>query len=396
MSAASVLSITVRRLARGAMVAVSLAAAAGVQASGWLLASPDPRAVPGEAFEVVVIAPPGGGELPERLAARIELPDGGPQIATELVAAEPAGDDAGRRRYLGRWPREVIGVATLTLEGAASARMLVDAAAAGQPAVETAAGGGLEPMAPVAPAATAAPAAPNALAFHEPMYFVVGGQDPESARFQVSFRYRIFDALGVVAETFPLVRGLYFGYTQTTVWDLSSDSKPFRDTSFRPSLFYQWMLSDPDSGGWVTLAGGYEHESNGKDGADTRSIDTLFLQTELRHYFADGRTYVGLIPKLWTYLHKAENNDIADYRGYGQLGLRFGRDDGVLLAALLRHGSEGHSATQLDLSYPLRRSVFSGVGAFLHFQYFRGYGETLRDYNESNGTQYRVGFSLVR
>jgi outer membrane phospholipase A len=156
------------------------------------------------------------------------------------------------------------------------------------------------------------------------------------------------------------------------------------------------VLSDPDSGGRASLAGGYEHESNGKDGADTRSIDTLFLQPELRHYLADGVTYVGLIPKLWVYLDKDENRDIPDYRGYGQLGLRFGRDDGLLLAALLRRGSEGHGSTQLDLSYPLRRSVFSGVGAFLHFQYFRGYGETLRDYNESNGTQYRVGFSLVR
>jgi outer membrane phospholipase A len=393
MSAAGVLSVTVRRLARAVLAAAALAAAGAVQAAGWLLASPDPQAVPGEAFEVVVIAPP-GAEPPERLAARIALPDGGPQIATELVAAGPAERDARQRRYLGRWPREVIGVATLSLVEAPSARMLVDAAAGRRSAVAPAAAGSLDPMAPVAPAA--APAAPNALAFHEPMYFVVGGQDPESARFQVSFRYRIFDALGVVAETFPLVRGLYFGYTQTSVWDLSSDSKPFRDTSFRPSLFYEWVLSDPDSGGRASLAGGYEHESNGKDGADTRSIDTLFLQPELRHYLADGVTYVGLIPKLWVYLDKDENRDIPDYRGYGQLGLRFGRDDGLLLAALLRRGSEGHGSTQLDLSYPLRRSVFSGVGAFLHFQYFRGYGETLRDYNESNGTQYRVGFSLVR
>ena len=41
---------------------------------------------------------------------------------------------------------------------------------------------------------------PSALGFHEPTYFLVGGKDPVSARFQFSFRYRIFDDQGVVAE----------------------------------------------------------------------------------------------------------------------------------------------------------------------------------------------------
>ena len=202
--------------------------------------------------------------------------------------------------------------------------------------------------------------------------------------------------IGVVAERFPLARGLYFGYTQTSVWDLGVDSKPFRDTSFRPSFFYQFRLSDPGSGGWATLAAGYEHESNGKDGPDTRSIDTLFLQAELRHYLDARGTYVGLIPKAWTYLDKEDNPDITRYRGYAQLGLRVGRDDALIATALLRRGTDGNSGTQIDLSYPLRRSIFSGVGAFVHFQYFRGYGETLRDYDLAVDPQYRIGLSFVR
>ncbi|ATE59074.1 phospholipase A [Thauera sinica] len=384
---------TVRSILAAAVLTLPLPALA----AGWLLASPDPRVAPGEAFSVIVVGLPGGAPLPERLPAQIELPDGGPRIALELVAAAPA--ESGQRRYAGQWPREVIGVATLTLTDAPSARMLVDAGAASRTPVANAQAGTLDPMAPpVRQAPSAEAAQPSALGFHEPMYFLVGGHDPRSARFQFSFRYRLFDDQGVVAESFPVVRGLYLGFTQTSLWDLASDSKPFRDTSFRPSLFYRWMLSDPEDGGWVALSGGYEHESNGKGGVDSRSIDTLFLRAEARHYFdfGDGRTYVGIAPKVWTYLDKDDNPDIASYRGYGELGLRLGRDDGVMFSALLRRGTEDKNSTQLDLSYPLRQSVFSGVGAFLHLQYFNGYGETLIDYKAQRSSQLRFGVSLVR
>lgn len=388
-----------RRLAAGLLCAV---ASLPAQAASWLLAAADPMVAPGEVFQVVVIAPADSEALPPRLAARIAPAGAGQPLAIELVAAEARPADPRQRRYLGRWPRELLGTALLSLEDAPSARLLLDASAAASAgpaggAPTAAPDGGVDPMAPVAPAvAGVTPAAPNALGFHEPMYFVYGGSHPHSARFQFSFRYRIFDDIGVVAERFPLARGLYFGYTQTSVWDLGGDSKPFRDTSFRPSFFYQFRLSDPGSGGWATLAAGYEHESNGKDGPDTRSIDTLFLQAELRHYLDARGTYVGLIPKAWTYLDKEDNPDITRYRGYAQLGLRVGRDDALIATALLRRGTDGNSGTQIDLSYPLRRSIFSGVGAFIHFQYFRGYGETLRDYDLAVDPQYRIGLSFVR
>ncbi|MFT3759369.1 phospholipase A [Thauera sp.] len=161
-------------------------------------------------------------------------------------------------------------------------------------------------------------------------------------------------------------------------------------------MFYRWLISDPSHGGFVALSGGYEHESNGKDDEDSRSIDTLFLKAEGRYYLDDGVTYFGLEPKVWTYLDREDNPDIARYRGYAELGLRYGRDDGLMLTSLLRRGTAGKMRRQFDLSWPLRRSVFSGVGAFLHLQYVGGYGETLLDYNRDDGGQWRIGISLVR
>ncbi len=378
-----------------ALAFVGLLAALPVQAAAWLMASTEPRVVPGQRFEVIVIGLAGGAELPERLQAQVELPGGGPPIALDLVAVAPADARMQQRRYAGQWPMEVEGVATLSLREAPSARLLLDGGSALRTPVQAAQARGAD-AAPVTARAWTEPVAPSAIGFHEPMFFLVGGSDPVSARFQFSFRYRIFDDLGVVAETLPVARGLYFGFTQTSLWDLQSDSKPFRDSSFRPSLFYRWMLSDPQDRGSLTLTGGYEHESNGREGEVSRSIDTLFLRAEARYLFPDGRTFVGIAPKFWTYLDKADNPDIPRFRGYGELGLRLGRDDGLMLTSLIRRGTAGKIGTQLDLSYPLRRSVFSGVGAFAHLQYFRGYGETLLDYDERQGSQFRIGVSLVR
>lgn len=366
-----------------------------VHAADWLMASPEPRVVPGQRFEVVLIGPGDAAQWPSRLAARIELPDSGTRIELELAAIGALEPGARQRRYWATLPGEITGVVGLTLPGQPGARLLLDARASTE-ATAARRDSQVDAIAPRAAKPTAAkPVAPTAISFHEPMYFLIGGRDSVSARFQFSFKYRIFDDHGVVAETIPIVRGLYFGFTQTSLWDLDSTSKPFRDSSFRPTLFYNWMLTDPDERGSLGLSLGYEHESNGKQDTPSRSIDTLFVRAEGR-YVLPGGTYIGIAPKLWTYLDREDNPDIARYRGYGELGLRIGRDDGLMLGSLIRRGTSGKTGVQLDLSYPLRTSVFSGVGAFVHVQAFRGYGETLLEYDIKRDTQLRIGISLVR
>ena len=398
--------------ARALLLAAALVLSApAAPAADWLLASSSPQVVPGQRFEVVVIGDGRAADWPARLPARIELPGSGPRIAVELVAIGKPVAGASQRRYFARWPMEVAGVAALALVGKPSARVLLDAGAAARVAAAPTAAmvsaatvaapsgapAAVAPMAAVAAApADAAPVEPSGFGFHEPMYFLIGGRDPVSARFQFSFRYRIFDEQGVVAETIPVASGLYFGFTQTSLWDLQSESKPFRDSSFRPSLFYRFALDDPDKRGALALSGGYEHESNGKEDMPSRSIDTLFVRADARLRLSESGTYLGVVPKAWTYLDREDNPDIARYRGHTELGLRLGRDDGWLLSTLIRRGTEGKMGTQYDLSYPIRRSVFSGVGAFVHLQAFKGYGETLLEYDENKEAQYRIGVSLVR
>ncbi|MDR1661626.1 MAG: phospholipase A [Azoarcus sp.] len=391
-----------KRALRSAFLTLLLAAA-HARAADWLLAAPTPRVSPGGGFEIVVIGEPGEAGWPRRLSALIELPGNSPRVALDLTAMGDPGPS--RQRYFGLWPIEVRGVVELTLADAANARLLLETApfplqpAGDRPENQNiAAAQTLAASANLISPAEAADTVvePTALSFHEPMYIVFGGTHPKSARYQLSFRYRLFDAQGVVAKNLPVIQGLYFAFTQTSMWDLESESKPFRDTSFRPSLFFQWKAINPPLGDFLALAGGYEHESNGRDGQDSRSIDTWFARADLRYHLPDGKTYIGIEPKLVHYMDKSDNPDIARYRGYGQIGLRIGRDSALMLAATLRRGTAGVGSTQLDLSYPLRKSIFSGVGMFVHLQYFNGYGQTLLEYKESRHPQFRIGVSLVR
>lgn len=378
-------------------------AALPARTADWLLAAPTPRVSPGQAFEIVVTGEPGEAGWPSRLSALIELRGSCPRIALELTTIGAPGPS--RQRYLGRWPIEAMGVTRLTLADATHASLLLEAASTpsghsppGDDQAESAAAAQTAADPSLISPADAADAIvePTALDFHEPMYIVFGGKHPKSARYQLSFRYRLFDTQGIVAQNLPVTQGLYFAFTQTSMWDLESESKPFRDTSFRPSLFFQWKAVNSPLGDSLTLAGGYEHESNGRDGPDSRSIDTWFARADLRYHLPDGKTYIGIEPKIWQYIDKSDNVDIHRYRGHGQLGLRIGRDSALMLTAILRRGAAGVGSTQFDLSYPIRKSIFSGVGTFIHLQYFNGYGQTLLEYNESRPPQFRIGVSLVR
>jgi len=75
------------------------------------------------------------------------------------------------------------------------------------------------------------------IAAYEPMYFLVG-TDPKKSKFQFSFKYRLFNAEKDLAQRYPWVKGFHIAYTQTSFWDLKSDSKPFEDTSYKPEFFF--------------------------------------------------------------------------------------------------------------------------------------------------------------
>nr|WP_311528096.1 phospholipase A [uncultured Ralstonia sp.] len=237
------------------------------------------------------------------------------------------------------------------------------------------------------------------LTFHEPMFAAVGAHEGLNAKFQLSFKFRIFQPENPASAA--LLDNLYFGYTQFSLWDLGKESAPFRDTNYRPSVFYYRPEVDLPAGirgGALTrlsFAGGIEHESNGRDGDASRAINTIFVRPTF--HFGDLNDYHWKFePKLYAYLTRAGNTDIAHYRGFGDFRVSYGAPNGWELAATLRKGTrKAYSSVDAQLTYPMSR-IFTGTAGYLFIQYFTGYGESLLDYNHKLGSQLRIGYSLSR
>ena len=232
------------------------------------------------------------------------------------------------------------------------------------------------------------------LSFFEPMFFAVGDGSDANAKMQLSFKLRLYEPRDKTSQDF--VDNMYFGYTQPAFWDLTSYSKPFIDTNYMPSFFYYIPNTDwRVDGNAVGFAAGIEHESNGKDEPESRSLDVLFVRPYFT--FGDSRDFHwSASPNLYAYIEKSENSDIAKYRGYGDFHLSYGKDNDWQAAWILRKGTSTEKfSAELQATYPINQ-WYPGVSGYLMLQAFTGYGEYLLDYNEREPWSVRIGYAISR
>ena len=208
---------------------------------------------------------------------------------------------------------------------------------------------------------------------HYPFYFVYGRP---LSKLQVSFKS-------------PVVRGLplYFGYTQIMFWELEEKSKPFRDFTYNPELFYRL---DKVKWGWLKSMdiGIYGHNSNGRKGAESRSLDSHYLRF---NFDKEGERWVTRFGTQLSYLYAFDetNRDIQEYIGPLSLSVSFIQlfDSWVDKSEVaLAVSPGGKFADQWDrggyqLSWSFRAGRFDLVPAF-YLQYYYGYAETLLNYNQ--------------
>lgn len=234
---------------------------------------------------------------------------------------------------------------------------------------------------------------------YEPMYAVIGA-GPSDAKLQLSFRYRVFGHQPREFTTGDGSRqwraGLYFGYTQRMFWDLSEESIPMHDITFSPELFLRAVSPGTPSVGapMLGIQAGLRHQSNGKDGAESRSYNTLYVEPSVGFGLGSGWTLTAA-PRFWAYVGSKEGNErIARYRGYTGLTLNLKQADGFGIRAFVQGNLEGgRGSAEVDASYSLRR--WTGLNLYLYSQLYTGYGEALIDYDERN-TRLRLGIGIVR
>jgi len=232
----------------------------------------------------------------------------------------------------------------------------------------------------------------------DPVYFIFGPKAP-AAKFQFSLKYRLLSFDGDTPEA--LRSTLQFGYTQRSLWNVNASPSAFYDTSYMPSLFYQFRTraseSDAAQGGlkWLGFQSGYQHESNGQGSIAERSLNTLFVRSGYLIGRPD-RWHAIVQVRVFDYVGGLSNNpSLKDYRGYGDWQVILARGEGLSLNYTGCAGQDfNHLTSQFDLNFPIKTRLMD-IATYFLVQYFDGYGESLRDYNKPSNTV-RAGISLVR
>lgn len=209
-----------------------------------------------------------------------------------------------------------------------------------------------------------------------------GDVDNSEIKFQISFKVKLFDNL------FDDNGDVFFAYTQRSWWQAynSEASSPFRETNYEPEAFLSFDNSATVFG-WTNTINrvGFAHQSNGRSDPLSRSWNRVYAES----IFQRGDWAVSVMPH-WRVPENDEdddNPDLEDYIGYGDLTVV--RALGEHEVSLMVRGNPGkqHLGTQLDYSFPL----FGKVRGFV--QYYRGYGESLIDYDH-DVQRFGLGFSI--
>jgi hypothetical protein len=258
---------------------------------------------------------------PQRRVGRQHLtPDLGTVARLELRQVVPLPPQIDLERgeflrvaYVGEAPGNLRGRVRIDAVDLDTPPMIVQLSSAASGASGSTASGESAAPVPVTTLSVRSDSDPNArdegrLSFHEPMFAVAGAAVDANALIRLSFRLRLYEPADRTSRR--VLDDLYVGYTQAAFRDLTADSTPFLDTRHVPSRFYFVPATDWRVGGnAVGVAAGIEHESNGRDGAESRSLDTLFV----RPYFTFGDPadfHWTFSPKRYAYLERSENPDI--------------------------------------------------------------------------------------
>jgi phospholipase A1 len=370
------------------LAVAALLAASPLARAEFILSMPDGTARAGAPLRVDLTVlndsdAPLRFELPATVHARLETATA--QATLELRPERSGALEVAPRQFLrvrlqGDLPAAPAETATLTLTDLTTNRLALR--------VETAAEAGT---------ALIDKPPPLAVSIYEPVYFIVGGDGGLNAKFQISLRFRLFDDHGRLARRLPWIDDLYLSFSQTALWDLGELSKPFTDSSYRPRLFYGNYDLARDFGGKLRLGleSGIGHESNGKEGDDSRSYNMLYVRPTLTWGDPDGlRAYFA--PLIHNYISESDNPDIEHYRGYVDWLFGVGSKGGLDFWAVLRKGTRSDfGSIELNASYPLSKLSGGDLTGWLLLQYFNGYGESLLDYNKKLESQWRLGIAIA-
>ena len=218
-------------------------------------------------------------------------------------------------------------------------------------------------------------------------YFTTGiplnqtiNRNTADALFQISIRHRL------TKSRLPFNTFLYLTYTQKSFWDIYADSAPFRDSNYNPAIgLGKYIIHDNKFKGTAFLE--IEHESNGRDGEESRSWNMISLSAK---YFFNLQLSFGV--KVWIPIVDGDHNkDLIDYRGIGTLSVNYITKDAKwwLSAELNPRKGWGNMNTVATAGFKVSRNA----NQYIYARFYNGRGDSLLDYNRYD-MNIRVGFCI--
>lgn len=214
------------------------------------------------------------------------------------------------------------------------------------------------------------------------------GYKKVESKFQLSLKLPLsYDSLLVDGDR------LYAAFTIEAWWQVYAKdiSSPFRETNYRPEVFYiaplDWHPNDANTAIMV----GFEHQSNGRSGSLSRSWNRAYAEFIYEQdnlvwrvrpwYRLPEDEKVGTSPK------GDDNPDIDDYLGNVEYGVGYDFGQYELSALMRQNFSTSNGSVQVNLTTPLYGRLKGYITVF------NGYGDSLIDYNHSQ-TRFGIGIAL--
>lgn len=202
-----------------------------------------------------------------------------------------------------------------------------------------------------------------------------------NVKFQISIAQRL------TKSTLPGGTYLFLFYTQKVFWNVLEKSMPMTDLNFNPGIgLVKPLFVKNRFIGKVSLLA--EHESNGRDGVQSRSWNKISLAANIMvdpNFIVHGKAWIPIVDG-------GENRDILDYSGIYQMGTQMfstNRRFGAAVTLVKRRGWALDYNVIVELNYRL----FKNENQYLFAQYYNGYGEGMLEYKVFHN-MFRVGIVI--
>lgn len=219
-------------------------------------------------------------------------------------------------------------------------------------------------------------------------YFIFGppiGRRADSKNTNVKFQISIAQRL--TKSVLPWGSYLYLFYSQKVFWNVLENSMPMTDLNFNPGIGLAKPIFIRDRYiGKVSFV--IEHESNGRDGDESRSWNKVSLGANIMidpNLMVHGKFWIPIVDGM-------NNKDILDYSGIYQMGMQAMSNDRRFNASVTMVKRKGWNLNY-NVILELGMRLWKNANEYLFMQYYNGYGEGLLDYKVYK-TQLRIGIQI--